>query len=112
MSAPLNPVGRGSRRAHVSKEITAPQERRPTRLLKRLVSLLVLVLVLLCPLARAADNQLTDSEQHQGWLLLFDGRTLDGWMTSASQPGKTPVEQSALNPHRRSEEHTSELQSR
>ena len=100
MSAPLNPVGRGSRRAHASLEFTAPQERRPTRLLKRMMSLLVLVLVLLCPLARAADNQLTDAEQHQGWLLLFDGKTLDGWMTSASQPGKTPVEQSALNPHR------------
>ena len=50
-----------------------------------------------CP---AADNQLTAAETQQGWLLLFDGKTLDGWMTSASQPGQTPVEQSSINPHR------------
>ena len=28
---------------------------------------------------RAADNQLTDSEKKHGWVLLFDGKTLDGW---------------------------------
>ena len=100
MSVPLNPVGRGSCRAHASLEITAPRERRPTGFMERTMPLLVLVLALICPLARAADNQLTDSEKLQGWLLLFDGKTLDGWMTSASQPSRTPVEQSALNPHR------------
>ncbi len=96
----MNLVGRGSRRAHASLEITAPRERRPTGFMERAMLLLVLSLVLICPLTRAADNQLTDSEKNQGWLLLFDGKTLDGWMTSASQSGKTPVEQSSINPHR------------
>ncbi|MGH9314447.1 MAG: family 16 glycoside hydrolase [Vicinamibacterales bacterium] len=26
-----------------------------------------------------SDNQLTDAEKRAGWMLLFDGRTLDGW---------------------------------
>ena len=100
MSVPMNLVGRRSCGAVISREAWARQEPRPTWLLNRTVSLLLLFLVLFSPLVRAADNQLTDSEKHQGWLLLFDGRTHDGWMTSASQPSKTAVEQSALNPHR------------
>lgn len=28
---------------------------------------------------RASHNQLTDAEQRDGWTLLFDGRSLDGW---------------------------------
>jgi hypothetical protein len=47
-----------------------------------------------------ADNQLTNDEKKNGWLLLFDGQTLNGWMTSASQPSRRPVEQNCLNPHR------------
>ena len=49
--------------------------------------------------ALAADNELTEAERKQGWLLLFDGKTTSGWMTSAGQPSKTPVEQGSLNPH-------------
>lgn len=48
----------------------------------------------------AADNELTDREKADGWILLFDGKTLDGWMTSSEQPSKTPVEDGALNPHK------------
>jgi hypothetical protein len=48
----------------------------------------------------AAENQLTESEKSQGWLLLFDGKTLNGWMTSAGQPSKTPVTEGSLNPHK------------
>ena len=48
----------------------------------------------------ASDNELTEQERQTGWLLLFDGKTLDGWMTSASQPSKTPVEQASINPHK------------
>ena len=46
-----------------------------------------------------ADNTLTDAERKQGWLLLFDGQTTRGWMTSNGKPSQTPVEQSSLNPH-------------
>jgi hypothetical protein len=46
------------------------------------------------------DNTLSEAERKAGWLLLFNGRTTDGWMTSAGQPSKTPVEQGSLNPHK------------
>ncbi len=46
------------------------------------------------------DNQLSRAEKEQGWILLFDGKTLDGWMTSAGQPSATPVEDGCINPHK------------
>lgn len=50
--------------------------------------------------ALAGENELTDRERAEGWLLLFDGRTLNGWMTSSRTPSRTPVQEGALNPHR------------
>ena len=50
--------------------------------------------------ALAADNELTEKEKADGWILLFDGKTLNGWMTSSQQPSKTPVEDGAINPHK------------
>jgi len=50
--------------------------------------------------AAAADNELTAQEKSDGWLLLFDGKTLDGWMTSAQKPSKRPVEDGCINPHK------------
>jgi hypothetical protein len=50
--------------------------------------------------AQAADNELTPKEKADCWVLLFDGKTLDGWMTSSGKPGKTPVEGGAINPHK------------
>jgi hypothetical protein len=50
--------------------------------------------------ALAADNQLTEQEKKDGWILLFDGKTLDGWMTSSQQPSKRPVENGSINPHK------------
>ncbi len=49
--------------------------------------------------AVAPDNALSRAEKLAGWLLLFDGRTLDGWMTSGGKPSKTPVDRGSLNPH-------------
>ena len=48
----------------------------------------------------AADNTLTPDEQGAGWILLFDGKTLDGWTTSSRMPGKVPVEDGCINPHK------------
>ena len=61
--------------------------------------------ILLCALALpgaawAADNELTAKEKAGGWVLLFDGKTLDGWMTSSGKPSKTPAEGGAINPHK------------
>src|SRR3954452_78620 len=53
----------------------------------------------LTSVATAADNELATKEKADGWQLLFDGKTLDGWMTSNSTPSKTPVEDGCLNPH-------------
>ena len=58
-----------------------------------------LALALLANVAAAGDNELTAREKADGWVLLFDGKTLDGWMTSAGKPSKTPVEDGAINPH-------------
>ena len=49
---------------------------------------------------RAADNELTDAEKKDGWLLLFDGSTHAGWMNSDRTAPRTPVEDGALNPHK------------
>ena len=50
--------------------------------------------------ARAGeDNVLTAKEKRAGWILLFDGKSLDGWMTSSHTPSKKPVEDGCINPH-------------
>lgn len=48
----------------------------------------------------AADNRLTDAEKRDGWILLFDGHSLDGWMTSSQKPSLQKVEDQAINPHK------------
>ena len=54
----------------------------------------------LAPLAIAADNQLTAQEKRAGWILLFDGKSLEGWMRSDGQPSRRPVEDRSINPHK------------
>jgi hypothetical protein len=48
----------------------------------------------------AADNELTEQEQKDGWMLLFDGSSTTGWMTPKSQPlPASHVHDGSLNPH-------------
>jgi hypothetical protein len=61
--------------------------------------ILTAMLLLAGMAAFAEDNMLTPREKADGWLLLFDGKTLDGWKTSDMQPSKTPVEDGCINPH-------------
>jgi len=58
-----------------------------------------LALLLATAPVRGADNELTAKEKADGWILLFDGKTLDGWKTSSGRPSKTPVEDGCINPH-------------
>jgi hypothetical protein len=60
----------------------------------------VLVIVVLAVPVRAADNELTEQEKKDSWLLLFDGKALNGWMTSSERPSMRPVEDNCINPHR------------
>ena len=45
------------------------------------------------------DNRLTPQEKAAGWILLFDGKTYQGWKTSNAQPSKRPIEAGTINPH-------------
>ncbi|HTM55742.1 MAG TPA: DUF1080 domain-containing protein [Pirellulales bacterium] len=59
------------------------------------------LLLVLSGLATAkADNELSATERADGWILLFDGKSLDGWMTSSQKPSQRPLDQGAINPHR------------
>lgn len=59
-----------------------------------------LALLLAVGSVRAADNELIAKEKADGWILLFDGKSLDDWMTSGGKPSKTPIEHGAINPHK------------
>jgi hypothetical protein len=59
-----------------------------------------LALAVAIPAVRAGDNELSAKEKADGWILLFDGKTLDGWMNSSGKPSKTPVEHTSINPHK------------
>jgi len=49
--------------------------------------------------APAPDNALTDREREEGWRLLFDGKTLDGWMTSGRKESARGVAGGCIDPH-------------
>lgn len=65
----------------------------------RLVLVLTVCGALSASTSRAADNELSASEIRDGWQLLFDGVSTNGWMTSDGRPCRTAVEQGSLQPH-------------
>jgi hypothetical protein len=67
--------------------------------MSNMVLALVVVALAAAPPA-AVDNELSAQEKADGWVLLFNGKTLDGWMTSSGTPSRTPVEDGCINPHK------------
>jgi len=62
---------------------------------------LSLLILALGSAAHAAENELTNDEKADGWVLLFDGKTTEGWLDSKEQPvAATHVKDGTLNPHR------------
>lgn len=64
-----------------------------------MTAFLTLALIALVDGAGTTPPSMTPAEKAAGWILLFDGKTLDGWMTSGEKPSKVPVEDGAINPH-------------
>jgi len=51
-------------------------------------------------LIQAAENPLTDKERDDGWQLLFDGKTTNGWISIKNEPlAASHVQEGSLNPH-------------
>jgi hypothetical protein len=46
------------------------------------------------------ENVLTEVDKKNGWVLLFDGRSTNGWMNSDGTAPKTPIVDGTLNPHK------------
>ena len=61
--------------------------------------IVVLLLAVSATNGWSADNQLTTAEKQDGWILLFDGHSLNDWMTSDWQASKRTPEDNSLNPH-------------
>lgn len=48
----------------------------------------------------AAENELTEQETKDGWILLFDGQSTKGWMSPKQKPlDQKHVQDGSLNPH-------------
>jgi hypothetical protein len=65
----------------------------------RSAALVLAVALSLVQAAWAEDNVLSPKEKRDGWTLLFDGKTHDGWMTSSKAESKRPVQEGCINPH-------------
>lgn len=58
---------------------------------------LIASLLLLPVLACGADNELTDQEKAEGWILMFDGKSTDGWKAGDKPLPAKQVENGLLN---------------
>jgi hypothetical protein len=70
-------------------------------MMRKVLTLLCLVVVAAPVRAESALNTLTDKEKQDGWQLLFDGRTTKGWMTiNKDRLPEGHVQDGSLNPHK------------
>jgi hypothetical protein len=63
------------------------------------VALLAVISMQFDRIASAADNELTAAEKEDGWMLLFNGRDLDGWKNNDGTPVRAKIEDEAINVH-------------
>src|SRR5882724_11970177 len=61
--------------------------------MKRLIALLLV----LAPVAWAANNELTDQEKKDGWILMFDGKSTAGWMEGPKPMDPKHAQDGTLN---------------
>ncbi len=54
--------------------------------MKRGFSFLIISLLMIPVIHAQKSNSLTSKEKKQGWILLFDGKTTNGWTTSGGKP--------------------------
>ena len=68
----------------------------------RLARMLPLVAALLISSTTiwAQDNVLTVREKEAGWVLLFDGKSLDDWMNPDGSPSLRSIEQASINAYK------------
>jgi len=48
----------------------------------------------------APDNTLTADEEANGWVLLFDGESVEGWTNTDRKPARALVSDGTINPHK------------
>ena len=65
----------------------------------RIVALLLTCLIASSAVSLAADNQLTDQEKKDGWILLFNGQDYTGWKCNNGKEVASPVEENAIESH-------------
>ncbi len=68
---------------------------------KRILEFTLLTLLVLCLMGIFTKGQTAYSQEKpaEEWISLFDGKSLDGWMTNDRKPSLVPVEDGAINPH-------------
>jgi len=59
--------------------------------------ILVLVAVVGAWGARAGDNELSEQEKRDGWILMFDGKSVEHWMEGAKPMDARHVQDGAIN---------------
>jgi len=47
--------------------------------MQKITTIIILAALAACHITSAEDNTLTEEQKKEGWQLLFDGKTLDGW---------------------------------
>ena len=68
--------------------------------MKKLICSLLVLACVCASTAVAADNQLTDQEKKDGWILLFNGADYDGWQCNNGKPVASTVDDGCLQPYK------------